>query len=161
MTAPTRAPVRRRGAADPVKRPSTPAPAPRPHLRVVPPNTLSRRGRQRRARRFGVLLGVMVFIAVFGVVAAHVLLTQRQFRLERLENQAAAQEAKYEQLRLQVAQLESPDRVVDAARALGMVPPASVTYLTSSGTDPASVSAQHSPSDEWARVKSHLAAAKP
>jgi cell division protein FtsL len=129
-------------------------------LRVVPPNTLSAVGRRRRARRFGVLLSSMVFIAVFGVVAAHVVLTQRQFRLQGMEDRAATEEARYERLRLEVAQLEAPERVVAAARELGMVPPANVTYVASSRTTPAASTDSRTP-NEWARVKSHLAAAKP
>ena len=43
---------------------------------------------------------------------------------------------KQQQLRLQVAQLESPERVVDDAQKLGMVPPATVRYLSPDGTAP-------------------------
>jgi cell division protein FtsL len=154
VTAPTRSPARRRTAP---RRP----PNARPHLTVVPPNTLSRKGRQRRARRLGAALSTIVFAAVFGVVAAHVLLTQRQFRLEKLEQAAAKEESRYERLRLEVAQLESPERVVAAAQQLGMVPPATITYLASSRATPAGAGEQQSPRGEWAIVKSHLAAAKP
>jgi cell division protein FtsL len=102
----------------------------------------------------------LVFTAVFGVVAAHVVLTQRQFRLDALETKAADAEARYERLRLEVAQLEAPERVVAAAQQLGMVPPATVTYVASTrpSTRPAT---DQAPAGEWATVKSHLAAAKP
>jgi cell division protein FtsL len=154
VTAPSRAPARSRAPRR--------APDGRPALRVVPPNTLSRHGRQRRARRFGALLSGIVVVVVFGVVAAHVMLTQRQFRLEALERKAAAEEARYERLRLQVAELESPERVVAAARQLGMVPPATVTYLASSRPSQApNDEAAAAPGGEWANVKSHLAAARP
>ncbi len=160
MTAPTRSPARRPTApSDPKDRRHPPAP--RPHLEVVPPNTLTRRGRQRRARRFGVVLSVILFAAVFGVVAAHVVLTQRQFRLEALERKAATEEARYERLRLEVAQLESPERVVAAAQQLGMIPPANVTYLASKRATPAGSGRAGAPSGEWATVKPHLAAARP
>jgi cell division protein FtsL len=155
----TAAPARRR--VQPGRRPPNPRPVSRPALKVVPPNTLTRRGRQRRARRFGAALSVILVVAIFGVVAAHVALTQRQFQLEQLEREAAAAEAQYERLRLEVAQLESPDRVVAAAQALGMVPPASVTYLASTRATPADGGERPAPSGEWATVKSHLAASKP
>lgn len=161
MAAPTTAPARRR--ATPGRRPPNPRPEARPpHLRVVGPNTLTRQGRQRRARRFGAVLSTILVVAVFGVVAAHVVLTQHQFRLERLEREAAAEEARYERLRLQVAELESPERVVAAAQALGMVPPATVTYLASTrATAPPAGDQKDAPTGEWATVKSHLAASQP
>jgi cell division protein FtsL len=165
MTATTRAPARRATVSpSPARRNPTAAPAApaRPNLRVVAPNTLTRAGRQRRARRLGAVLSTILVIAVFGVVAAHVVLTQRQFRLEALQKHATTEEARYERLRLQVAELEAPDRVVAAARELGMVPPATVTYLASTRSSTgAKGGAKESPSGEWATVKSHLAAAQP
>lgn len=98
---------------------------------------------------------------MFGVVAAHVVLTQRQFRLEELERKATAAEARYEELRLEVAELESPERIVAAAAELGMVPPATVTYLASTRATPSGGDTDRGPSGEWATVKSHLAASTP
>lgn len=151
------APARRAARPRDGRRP----PTQRPNLRVVPPNTLSRRGRQRRARRFGLVLSTILVTAVFGVVGAHVALTQYQFRLENLQREAAKEETRYEKLRFQVAQLESPDRIVAAAQELGMVPPAAVTYLASTQSTPAGAPAAKAPSGEWATVKSHLASAQP
>src|SRR5207253_1173665 len=55
--------------------------------------------------------------------------------------QARAQTAsvREQQLRLEAARLESPERVVDDAERLGMVPPALVRYLTpaAGGQNPA------------------------
>lgn len=161
MVAPTRAPARRARTTAPGHRD---APAPRPHLRVVPPNTLSVEGRRRRARRLTIVGSTILVAALFGVVFAHVLLTQRQFRLDHLEQQAANEEAKYERLRLEVAQLESPERVVSAAQQLGMVPPATVKYLSSTRPTPAATAGQADtpPSEgDWATVKSHLAQSRP
>jgi cell division protein FtsL len=104
----------------------------------------------------------ILLVAVFGVVAAHVLLTQRQFRLDALERKAATEEATYERLRLEVAQLEAPERIVAAAQQLGMVPPANVTYVSSTRPTPAATANDApAPEDQWATVKSHLAAARP
>jgi cell division protein FtsL len=76
------------------------------------------------------LVAAMTVAAVFGVVITHVVLAQEQFRLAHLQSKAAAEQAKNEQLKLEVAQLQSPARVVSAAeQRLGMVPPSSVTYL--------------------------------
>lgn len=163
MVAPTRAPARRARTA--VPRRDEVAPKPRPHLRVVPPNTLSATGRRRRTRRLTVVGSTILIAALFGVVFAHVLLTQRQFRLDHLEQRATAEQAKYERLRLEVAQLEAPERVVAAAQQLGMVPPATVTYLSSTRPTPTATSGGQAdistPEGDWATVKSHLAQARP
>lgn len=126
-------------AAQPAPAPSRrPTPDPRPPLRVVQPHERQPRRRKadakKRTRLFaasGILLGAVL---LFGLVAAHVLLTQNQFQLQRVQRQAAEEQARYERLRAQVAELESPERVVAAAQErLGMVPPNSVKYLTPAG----------------------------
>jgi cell division protein FtsL len=110
-----------------------PAPAERRHLRVVPAGYVSARTRRKRARLLVVLGGVAIAAALFGVVAFHVVLTQSQLDIQHLRAEADAASVKQQQLRLQVAQLESPERVVDAAQNLGMVPPATVHYLSPNG----------------------------
>lgn len=129
-------------AAAPVRHPAhAPAPAPkRPPLRVVQPGERPRRvpSAKRNSRLLvasAVMLGGCLF---FGLVAAHVVLTQNQFQLQRAQRQAAQEQARYERLRAQVAELESPARVVAAAQErLGMVSPASVKYLTPALPPPA------------------------
>lgn len=94
------------------------------------------------ARLVFVATTLVVCAALFGLVAFHVLLTQGQFRLQRLEARTADEQAAYDRLRLQVAQLESPARIVAAAQErLGMVPPAGIKYLSAVG-----VTADPSPS---------------
>ncbi|HTT89323.1 MAG TPA: hypothetical protein VMF65_07180 [Acidimicrobiales bacterium] len=101
--------------------------AQRRHLRVVENQARRRAGR----RRLLVVLGIASAAAVcLALVALHVLIAENQFRLDNLQQQAAADQASYERLRLQVAQLEAPARIVSQAEGkLGMVQPASVTYL--------------------------------
>jgi cell division protein FtsL len=156
MTAPS--PARRRAdAPTPV---SHPAPRTPPPLRVVRPAP-----RRRRARLLTVLVSIVVMASLFGLVASHVLLTQGQFRLDRLRSRAAAEQARYERLRLQVAELESPSRVVATAQErLGMVPPPTVTYLSPTGAVSASEEEREAggnrsaaEDDEYARVKRSLA----
>ena len=115
---------------------AAPAPAERRHLRVVPEGYVSARTRRKRARLLVVLTGMAITAALFGVVAFHVVLTQNQLDIQHLRAEADAGSVKQQQLRLQVAQLESPERVVDAAQKLGMVPPATVRYLSPDGTAP-------------------------
>ena len=141
-----------------------PVPAPeRPPLRVVGPAHRSVAARRARARVLGVLVLGVVAAALFGLVTSHVALTQGQFRLHTLREKAEAEQARYERLRLQVAELESPARVVAVAQErLGMVPPPGVTYLSPAGpvsgagddTEPGQEAAT---TDDWSTVKRQLA----
>ena len=104
------------------------------HLRLVQNQARRRAGR----RRLLVMLGI-ASVAVVGLalVALHVLIAENQFTLDRLQQQAATEQASYEKLRLQVAQLEAPARIVSQAEGrLGMVQPASVTYLPATTSTP-------------------------
>lgn len=125
----------------------------RPPLRVVSDAARSRRTRARRLTT----AGIAVFaIAVFGLVAAHVALAQGQFQLEHIEAEAERQQSRYEELRLRVAEMESPARVVAAATDLGLVHPENVTYLAPDVGDRPEVEA---PADSmaWTTVKPYLA----
>jgi cell division protein FtsL len=109
----------------------------RHHLRLIE----QRAARQANRRRLVFSLGIAGAAAVcLALVALHVLIAENQFRLDNLQQQAAAEQASYEKLRLQVAELEAPARIVSQAEGrLGMVQPASVTYLPSpSATTPRS-----------------------
>ena len=175
MTALLRPPARRRPEAAPAglpraaaaaRRRSEAAPA-RPQRRAATtagPATRSKAPVQAR-QRAGFLASGLLFTAVLvGNVTVHASITQGQFELERLQDTAAQREATYQRLRLEVAEAEAPGRIVGRARRLGMVEPASVTYLTpttkTSSTDLASGStAGDSPAEaaqSWGRVKPHL-----
>ncbi len=163
------------------------APAPRPaprrdeqprprHLRVVP-DGLTPAQRRRRAR--ALLMAGIGGAAVIGMalVYFHVVLAQRQFALDRLQSQVQQAQATYQQRRLEVAQLGSPQHIISMAEGqLGMVQPAKVTYLTpsaggaqASGTGgipalgPSAGTAAGSPSQalagdaNWPKIKSQLA----
>lgn len=173
------APVRR---PEPVTRPAphparpglwdgrpTRTPAPKPRLRVVHGAELRAWGRRRRARLITLSSLFLVALGLFGLVVSHVALTQGQFRLEKLQEQAGEQEARYERLRLEVARLESPERIVAAAQErLGMVPPPEVKYLSPTTAVPAKTNGRSSAagqrsagadgSADWSTVKRELAA---
>ena len=118
-------------------------------------------------RLVAMVAGGLLFAAVLaGNVAVHAETTQGQFELERLEKTARERQAHYQRLRLEVAQLEAPNRIVARARQLGMVEAGRVTYLTptaaTTAEDPGAPSARApSPGGEaagsWAQVKPHLA----
>jgi len=100
--------------------------APERHLRLVPRPSRHRANRRRLA--VPVVIGAAAFVSM-GLVALHVLIAENQFKLDNLQQQASSQQAGYEKLRLEVAQLESPSRIVSVAERLGMRQPGSVTYL--------------------------------
>jgi len=112
------------GAPDPRDRPAG------PRLEVVPPH--ERRMRSRRVRRrLLVCAGVAAALAtVFGLVLVHVELTADQLRLTSLQDQAQKAQTKNDALRLQVANLDSPARIVARAQQLGMVTPQVIVYLS-------------------------------
>lgn len=145
-----------------------PGPAPAPpgrHLRLVPPpGYRSPRSRRRRARLAASALAALAATVVFGLVAFQVVLSEGQVRLEQLRRRAAAEQERYDRLRLEVAELESPGRVIAMAQQrLGMVAPPGVTYLSPSGAEVAvrSAPAPAPPADggegRWPAVKAHLA----
>ena len=115
-TAPRRAPAVR------------PERAPRPDLHVV--DRAARAPSRALMRVVTVLAGLLATAGLFLVVCLHVLLTQGQADLDSLRARAEAESARNRRLRVQVAELESPSRIVSAARErLGMVPPVTVVYL--------------------------------
>ena len=165
MTAPVLDPTRS-APARPRPRPAPPvkrAPA-RPELRVVRDEELREAERARLVRQLVVAAAVVGALCLFGVVVFHVLLTQNQFRLDKLQEQSIERQAEYDRLRLQVAELESPDRIIAAAQTLGMVSPPKVTYLAPTIEEPGDADTQALTADQasggessWSTVKPHLA----
>jgi len=109
--------------------------------------------------------GALLFAVVLGGnVSVHASTTQGQFDLERLRDSARQREAKYQQLRLEVAELQAPDRIAAEARRLGMVEPPKVTYLTPTALTSSADGDPHDAGDgppaeaaqSWGQVKPHL-----
>jgi len=137
---PVAGPLRHPGVAEPREQLALPfldAPGV-PHLEVID-------GRIIRRRRLWVgliatLSVLTVFFLLLGLAAFQTLLAQGQARLDGLDRTTAEARTRNETLRLQVAQLESPERVLQAAQErLGMVPPAAVTYVMPSAETAAEV----------------------
>lgn len=115
-----------------------PSPRPRPtsrpdHLRVVRP---SERRRARLSPVTGVVLTGVLFALLFAVAIAQTMLVQGQVRLDQLDANLTTEQARYQELRKDVAELESPGRVVAAAQEQGMVAPNELVYLQPSTPDP-------------------------
>lgn len=161
-----RANVGRVGTAEP--RRSVPAAQPgrgtgaAPPLRVLGNEALRARHRRRRARLLAVAAVAMTAFCLFGVVVAHVVITQNQFRLDHMTSKLSQAQAANEKLRLQVAMLEAPSRIVSTAEAHGMVRPPSITYLapvptpaTLTPTPSAPISASHTPASGSTAASPH------
>jgi cell division protein FtsL len=102
---------------------------------------------------------VLTVGTIFGAATFHVLLVQSQFRLDRLKDAAATQQQRYEHLRLEVARLSAPERIVaTAAERLGMVVPPEVAYLPAPSLSAADPSSASSLAGNWSEVKPYLAA---
>jgi cell division protein FtsL len=94
----------------------------RPDLRVVPPR-----------RPTGAIVAaslVLVFGVLLATAALNTVLVSGQRDLDRIESQIREGEQRNQALTLQVAELESPERIVEAAEAQGMVEPDEVIWLT-------------------------------
>jgi hypothetical protein len=65
----------------------------------------------------------VIVLAVLTVVIFHVLLAQSQIALERLERRTAEAEARYQEARLAHDHATAPDKIVQAATALGLTLP--------------------------------------
>jgi cell division protein FtsL len=131
------------------------------HLAVVRPGSRART-QFKLTPKTGVTLTALMFGALFGVAVSHALLIQSQIRLDEMDKDVADEQARYEQLRLQVAELESPDRIIDAAHQLGMVDPAETVWLTPDEADAAGADAgsteedPESPDTSYEEVKPYL-----
>ena len=163
-------PAPRRIAVPSPRRETEPRPASRPSLRVV--------RRADRRPRYGLLttIGIAgVFGILLAVVMFHTVLLQNQRRLDQLDSQVRTEQARYQQLRLEVAQLQAPQRIIDVATTkLGLVPSQGTTYLTPSGADavaarqaqagnaddpsPGNNQADPSVQNGWPQVKPYLGA---
>ena len=142
---------------------AVPAPARQPAriLRLVRSGEVTPKMRKRRARLAALFTVCLIGAGLFATVAFHVVLTENQFRLDKLRNQAADEQARYQRLRLRVAELEAPSVVVATARdKLGMVQPPSVAYLAPQAPSNGAPApeAEADAHGDWSTVKSQLAA---
>jgi len=116
---------------------SAPAPAPRREQQPTPSLRVVRDANRQPRYALWTVIGVGgLFAMFFALVMFHTLLLQNQRRLDQLGSQVRDEQATYQQLRLQVAQLQSPERILEVATTkLGLVPSSGTTYLTPSGAD--------------------------
>jgi cell division protein FtsL len=103
--------------------------------------------------------GILVVASLFGVVVCHAVLVSGQVGVDGLQQQVAEEQSRYQALRLEVAELEAPGRIVAEAQGrLGMVSPPEITYLTPVSDPGAPAPVDEAPegtgaSAPWAAVK--------
>ncbi len=98
---------------------TAPARLPRSGLRVIP-------GRSRNPARIGVRQFGWLVVAIamfFALIYSRIFLDGAAFEIKNLEGLISEQEARFDELRLEVAQLESPQRIFAEAQRMGMVLP--------------------------------------
>ena len=117
--------------AVPARRLTKARPSRSPRLVSVPRRRVAATRRLGRQRRVPFLLFSLVLMAatVVGLVSAQALVAQDSFRIADLSAEAERLEASYGRLRLEVAELSAPDRIVAAARKAGLVLPEEVEIL--------------------------------
>lgn len=94
----------------------------------------------------------------FGVAISQVIVAQNQDRLDKLNHRVDAAQQRYERLRYQVAELESPERIVAAAyNRLGMIEPAKVNYVPPIVDNPVEQGEHATDAPDWRLVKAELA----
>jgi cell division protein FtsL len=86
--------------------------------------------------------GVVIFVLLFALAAFQAVLVSSQQRLDELERQVAVEQDRYQDLRVDVARLEAPERIMNTALyQLGMVPSGQATYVVPSDAVAAEVEA--------------------
>ncbi|MCD9622473.1 hypothetical protein [Rhabdothermincola salaria] len=116
------APLARGGVAALPQPARTPERDPRPDLRVV--------HRRRRRWQVGTVAGIVLFASLFAVAGFQTLIVSQQKRLDDLTDRIAVEADLARELDDQLAELESPQRITEAARdRLGMVSPPGVVYI--------------------------------
>jgi len=111
----------------------------------------------RRSRAL-IALGSIAVLALFTIVAFHAMLAQSQVAIDRLERETSAAERRYEQARYEHATLASPERIVQRAGELGLVPPAGPpTAIPVAGELPTPPEGTATTLHGWTEVKPTLA----
>jgi hypothetical protein len=113
-------------------------------------------GPRSRRHRTGAWIGLSFIVAAlfFVMISTRVALDRNAFVLSDIRGQIASEESRYWELRLRVAELQSPQRIAARAEALGMVYPTEIVTIEVPGLgDPG-------PGDEerWVDLKALLSA---
>ncbi len=130
----------------------TAQPLPRPGDRGL--ELIEGRAETRPRLRPWLLFAMGVVIAFFGLIVSRISLDRSAFVLDDLDEKIAAAESQHWDLRLEVARLQSPDRIAAAAAEMGLVFPESRTVLAA----PPVLDEALEPGYRWAQLKALLSA---
>ena len=83
----------------------------------------------------GLLFSTIAVVAFFAIIWSRIILDRTAFELQELEGRIAAEQARYGELRLEVARLESPSRIAPLAEELGMVFPSGTETVAAKGVE--------------------------
>lgn len=126
--------------------------SPRRRLRVIAGHRVA------KLRVFpAVVMALALVVAFFAIIFSHARLTESSFELDELSRAIDIEQARFEELRLEVARLSSPARIGPEAEALGMVlpDPAALQPITARILSDAT----HDDAAHWATVKPIVTAA--
>lgn len=101
-----------------------------------------------------ITFSLMVVLAFFGLILTRTSLDRSAFVLDKLEDQIARQEAQHWDLRVELARLQSPERIAAEANDLGLVFPASRVALTVDPVTDEALDREY----RWAQLKALLSA---
>jgi cell division protein FtsL len=73
---------------------------------------------------------LVVSVLVLGIVSLQAVLSETSFEMRELSRRATQLQSEYSRLKLQVAELSSPERVAREARSLGLTIPTQVRTLS-------------------------------
>ncbi len=102
-----------------------------------------------------VVYTVFAVAAFFGLIYSRTVLDASAFELQQIETQIAQEQERFQQLRLEVARLSSPQRIVPAAEEMGLVFPEDVIPVVAPDTF---VADANDLEQRWTEVKSILSA---
>lgn len=104
-----------------------------------------------------VIMALALVVAFFAIIFSHARLTESSFELDELSRAIDLEQARFEELRLEVARLSSPARIGPEAERLGMVlpDPAALQPITAHILSDAT----HDDAAHWAAVKPIVTAA--
>jgi cell division protein FtsL len=112
-----------------LEEPRSRRPAPRkPRPRAAPARRPAR-GRAQRRVPFLLFSLIVTTAMVLLLVSVQALVAQSAFRMAELQRQSSVLEEEQARLRLEIAELSSPDRITRAARKAGLVLPDQIEIL--------------------------------
>lgn len=115
---------------------TAPRPAPRAPERERPELRVVEQARRERRRRVGLLVSIGVAVAMFAIAGSQTLIISQQGHIDSVNRGIASAEDRAEALRLELAELKSPQHITsEATTRLGMIPAPTPVYLQPRPTD--------------------------